>query len=113
MWRLLVIIAFAGAPAYADITHKLQSSVQLTVDAAATNATRLGSSFAISGNGVDTTDGTTANTFLLAQSPQVLCTRHDLCNTGHPEVLFFSHIQQVTPYLPQLRQSGTCLISPA
>ena len=62
MWRLLVIIAFAGAPAYADITHKLQSSVQLTVDAAATNATRLGSSFAISGNGVDTTDGTTANT---------------------------------------------------
>ena len=62
MWRLLVIIAFAGAPAYADITHKLQSSVQLTVDAAATNATRIGSSFAISGNGVDTTDGTTANT---------------------------------------------------
>ena len=62
MWRLLVIIAFAGAPAYADITHKLQSSVQLTVDAAATNATRLGSSFSISGNGVDTTDGTTANT---------------------------------------------------
>ena len=41
MWRLLVIIAFAGAPAYADITHKLQSSVQLTVDAAAANATRL------------------------------------------------------------------------
>ena len=63
MWRLLVIIAFAGAPAYADITHKLQSSVQLTVDAAATNATKpCGSSFAISGNGVDTTDGTTANT---------------------------------------------------
>ena len=62
MWRLLVIIAFAGAPAYADITHKLQSSVQLTVDAAATNAMRLGSSFSVSGNGVDTTDGTTANT---------------------------------------------------
>ena len=43
------------------ISHKLQSSVQLTVDAAATNATGLGSSFAISSNGVDT-DGTTANT---------------------------------------------------
>lgn len=62
MWRLLFILAFAGAPAYADITHKLQSSVQLTVNAAATNATRVGSSFSISGNGVDTTDGTTANT---------------------------------------------------
>lgn len=59
---MLFILAFAGAPAYADITHKLQSSVQLTVNAAATNATRIGSSFSISGNGVDTTDGTTANT---------------------------------------------------
>ena len=44
------------------LTHKLSSSVQLTVDAAATNATRLGSTYSISGNGVDTTDGTTVNT---------------------------------------------------
>mgnify|MGYP003321025950 CR=1 FL=1 len=44
------------------LTHKLSSSVQLTVDAAATNVTRLGSTFSISGNGVDTTDGNTANT---------------------------------------------------
>ena len=38
------------------LTHKLSSSVQLTVDAAATNVTRLGSNFSISGSGVDTTD---------------------------------------------------------
>ena len=44
------------------LTHKLSSSVQLTVDAAATNVTRLGSNFSISGSGVDTTDGTTVNT---------------------------------------------------
>lgn len=50
-------VANAGA-----LTHKLSSSVQLTVDAAATNVTRLGSNFSISGSGVDTTDGTTVNT---------------------------------------------------
>jgi len=44
------------------LTHKISSSVQLTVDAAATNVTRLGSTFSISGSGVDTTDGTTVNT---------------------------------------------------
>ena len=44
------------------LTHRLSSSVQLTVDAAATNVTRLGSTFSVSGSGVDTTDGTTVNT---------------------------------------------------
>lgn len=59
MWRLLIILAFAGSPAYADITHRLQSSVQLTVDAAATNVERVGNSYSVSGAGVATTDGTT------------------------------------------------------
>lgn len=48
-----------AAPAHADITHRLSTSVQLTVDAAATNAQRVGNSYAISGNNVSTTDGTT------------------------------------------------------
>ena len=42
------------------LTHKLSSSVQLTVDAAATNVTRLGNSYSISGTNVGTSDGTTA-----------------------------------------------------
>jgi len=42
------------------LTHRLSSSVQLTVDAAATNVTRLGNSYSISGNNVATSDGTTA-----------------------------------------------------
>ena len=54
---MTVPAANAGA-----LTHKLSSSVQLTVDAAATNVIRLGSNFSISGSGVDTTDGTTVNT---------------------------------------------------
>ena len=41
-----------AAPAHADITHKLSSSVQLTVDAAATNVQRVGNSYSVSGNGV-------------------------------------------------------------
>jgi len=64
MKRTLVLITMFGlaAPAHADITHKLSSSVQLTVNSAATQATRIGSSYQISGSGVATTDGTTANT---------------------------------------------------
>ena len=56
---LLMTASSANAGA---LTHKISSSVQLTVDAAATNVTRLGSTFSISGSGVDTTDGTTVNT---------------------------------------------------
>ena len=48
--------------ARADITSRFTSSVQLSVNAAATQMSRIGSSFSISGNNVDTTDGTTAST---------------------------------------------------
>jgi hypothetical protein len=57
-----MLLMTASAANAGALTHKLSSSVQLTVDAAATNVTRLGSTFSISGNGVDTTDGTTVNT---------------------------------------------------
>ena len=64
MKKLLPILLLAGfsSPAMADITHKLSSSVQLQVNAAATQVERIGSSWSVSGNGVDTTDGTTVNT---------------------------------------------------
>ena len=58
----LLLVAGFSAPAMADITHKLSSSVQLQVNAAATQVERIGSSWSVSGNGVDTTDGTTVNT---------------------------------------------------
>ena len=56
---LLIAVALLVAPAKADITHKIQSSVQLTVDAAASAATRIGTTYSISGSGASTTDGTT------------------------------------------------------
>ena len=59
-----IMLAMAATPlaARADITSTMTSSVQLQVNAAATQMKRIGSSFSITGNNVDTTDGTTANT---------------------------------------------------
>ena len=64
MKKLLPILLLAGfsSPAMADLTHKLSSSVQLSVNAAATQVDRIGSTFTISGSNIDTTDGTTAGT---------------------------------------------------
>ena len=64
MKRLLFVFTLLSiaVPAKADITHSLSSSVQLQVNAAATQMKRIGNSYSISGSNVDTTDGTTANT---------------------------------------------------
>jgi hypothetical protein len=51
------MLLMTAAPAYADITHKISTSVQLTVDAAASQATRIGSSYSVSGNNVSATLG--------------------------------------------------------
>ena len=59
---LLMTGAMVAPAAKADITSRMTSSVQLTVNSAATQMNRIGSSFSITGNNVDTTDGTTANT---------------------------------------------------
>ena len=59
---VLGITLAAALPARADLVHKIQSSISLQVGGSVTTAERLGSSFTISGSGVDSTDGTTANT---------------------------------------------------
>ena len=60
--KLLIFLLFFAAPARADITHAITTSTQLTVNAAATQAQRIGSSFSAAGSNIDTTDGTTAGT---------------------------------------------------
>ena len=62
MKKLFLLLFLAAPSANADLTHTITSSAQLTVNAGITQAERIGSSFSISGTGVDTTDGTTANT---------------------------------------------------
>ena len=49
---LVVGIALLGTPAKADITHKIQSSVQLQVDGAASQASRIGSTLSVSGSNI-------------------------------------------------------------
>ena len=51
---ILLLFGF-GSPAMADLTHKLSSSVQLSVSAGATQVERIGTTYSVSGSGVDTT----------------------------------------------------------
>ena len=60
MKKLLPLIFIVSAPAYADITSSITSSVKLEVAAPGTTADRIGNSYSVSGTGVTTTDGTTA-----------------------------------------------------
>ena len=57
-----MLLMTASAVNAGGLVTKHASSVQLTVDAARSTATRVGHSMSISGTGVDTTDGTTAGT---------------------------------------------------
>jgi hypothetical protein len=57
-----MLLMTASAANAGGLVSKHASSVQLTVDAARTQATRIGSSFSISGSNIDTTDGNTAGT---------------------------------------------------
>tara|TARA_B100001113_G_C20902753_1_gene532115 strand:- start:113 stop:613 length:501 start_codon:yes stop_codon:yes gene_type:complete len=50
-----LLILFYAPVAKSDITSKLSSSVQLTTNAAATQVERIGTTYAVSGSGVDTT----------------------------------------------------------
>ena len=59
---LVMILMSASAANAGGLVTKHAASVQLTVDAARTQATRIGSSFSISGSNIATTDGTTAGT---------------------------------------------------
>ena len=59
---IIMLLMTAPLAARADITSRFASSVQLSVGGAYTDSSRIGSSFAISGSNIDTTDGTTAGT---------------------------------------------------
>ena len=60
MRKLLpLVFLLAAAPAQADIVHKIQSSISLTVDSAASAATKIGSTYSVSGSNItlDTAGG--------------------------------------------------------
>ena len=53
----LVMLAGFSSPAFADVTHRMQSSIQLQTNAAATQVSRIGSTYSVSGSGVSTDVG--------------------------------------------------------
>lgn len=55
-----MLLMTATAANAGGIVSKHSTSVQLTVDSAMSNATRVGNSYSISGTNIGTTDGTTA-----------------------------------------------------
>ena len=57
-----MLMMTASASNAGGLVSKHASSVQLVVDSARTQATRIGSTFSISGSNIDTTDGTTVDT---------------------------------------------------
>ena len=55
--KFLFLLLLFAVPAKADLKHTISASTQITVNAAATQAKRIGSSFSISGTGVDAAIG--------------------------------------------------------
>ena len=50
-----LLLLTASTPVLADLSHSITSSTKLTVGGASTSADRIGSSYSVSGTGVDTT----------------------------------------------------------
>ena len=57
---MLLMAVPLAQPAQADLIHRLTSSTQLSVDGAATAATRVGSTYAVSGTNVDVSSANNA-----------------------------------------------------
>ena len=56
MKKLIALAFLLTTPAcYADLSHSITSSTKITVGGASTSANRVGSSYSVSGTGVDTT----------------------------------------------------------
>ena len=56
MKKLLPLLFLIASPVHADITSKFTSSVSVKVDAAMTQATRIGASYSASGSNIGTSD---------------------------------------------------------
>ena len=52
MKKLFLLLFLAAPSAYADMTHNITTSTQLTVNGACTDASRIGSTYAVSGSNI-------------------------------------------------------------
>ena len=115
---VLGITLAAALPARADLTHKIQSSVQLDVGGASTRAIRVGNSYSISGTGVDTSvtsGGSTTSDALgglvlqpmastpsrFQTQPKRLLATHSALQPATPKATPFQRqLQQLVPFQP-------------
>ena len=56
MKKLLLLLFLAAPSAYADMTHNITTSTQLSVNGAYTDANRIGSTYAVSGSNIKVAD---------------------------------------------------------
>ena len=56
MKKLFLLLFLAAPSAYADMTHNITTSTQLTVNGAYTDASRIGSTYTVSGSNIKVAD---------------------------------------------------------
>ena len=93
---VVMILLTAGAANAGGLVTKHASSVQLTVNAAQSTAARVGSSYSISGSGVNTTDGTTAGTISTGTISSGLLAPGNIAATQATDGNAFSYSQSFT-----------------
>ena len=91
-----MLLMTAGAANAGGLVTKHASSVQLTVNAAQSTAARVGSSYSISGSGVNTTDGTTAGTISTGTISSGLLAPGNIAATQATDGNAFSYSQSFT-----------------
>ena len=93
---IVMLLMTAGAANAGGLVTKHASSVQLTVNAAQSTAARVGSSYSISGSGVNTTDGTTAGTISTGTISSGLLAPGNIAATQATDGNAFSYSQSFT-----------------
>ena len=116
----LLLLLGMGSSAYAGgIVSSHTSSVQLTVDAARTDASRIGSSFSIAGSNIDTTDGTTAGTVSAGTitsgvySPGTIAATQDTAGTAFSFSQSYTQADAVPTSAPTVGAVGTLSAQPS
>jgi len=93
---IIMLLMTTSAAQAGGLVTKHASSVQLTVDAARSTASRVGNSYAISGSGINTTDGTTAGTISAGTITSGVMAPGTISATQHTDGNAFSYSQSFT-----------------
>ncbi|AHB80601.1 hypothetical protein S-MbCM7_187 [Synechococcus phage ACG-2014h] len=93
---IVMLLMTATAANAGGLVTKHASSVQLTVDAARSTATRVGNSYAISGSGINTTDGTTAGAVSAGTITSGVMAPGTIAATQHTDGNAFNYSQSFT-----------------